>query len=183
VRIFDNRSAKNKKVTVLNDALLYDRPDLVLIKEWLDKKSKKGEFKARGVAQGRLKNRWRSSYQNQHGRFDMSWKFWEKSSAGAKTQKLPGPKRLPHPVGRTIVVEKGENPDWVWGLHIVERPTEGKKHCFDVRVFDPDATAKKGIPVRDYTSLNQVPELILYEGWYDKKSNQAVLDKGATPKR
>jgi len=50
VRIFDNRSAKNKKVTVLNDALLYDRPDLVLIKEWLDKKSKKGEFKARNVA-------------------------------------------------------------------------------------------------------------------------------------
>jgi hypothetical protein len=82
-----------------------------------------------------------------------------------------------------MVVKKGENPDWVWSLKSVERPMEGKEHCFDVRVFDPNATAKKGLSVRDYTSLDQAPELILYEGWYDKKSNQAVLEKGATPKR
>jgi hypothetical protein len=113
----------------------------------------------------------------------MSWKFWEKSSAGAKNQNLPGPKGLPHPVGRTMVVEKGENPDWVWGLKSVERPTEGKKHCFDVRVFDPNATAKKDISVRDYTSLDKASDLILYAGWYDKKFNLAVLEKGAMPKR
>jgi hypothetical protein len=76
-------------------------------------------------------------------------------------------------------VEKGENPDWVWGLQSVERPMEGKKYCFDVRVFDPNANAKKGISVKDYNSLDQVPDLILYEGWYNKKSNQAVLEKGA----
>lgn len=113
----------------------------------------------------------------------MSWKFWEENSAGAKDQKLPGPKGLPHPVGRTMVVEKGENPDWVWSLKSVERPTEGKKDCFDVRVFDTNAADKKGISVRDYTSLDKASDLILYEGWYDKKSNQAVLEKGATPKR
>jgi hypothetical protein len=50
VRIFDNWSAKDKKVTVLNYASLDDRPDLVLIEGWFDKKSKKGEFKARSVA-------------------------------------------------------------------------------------------------------------------------------------
>jgi hypothetical protein len=113
----------------------------------------------------------------------MSWKFWEKSPAGAKDQKLPGPKKLPHPVGRTIVVQKGENPDWVWSLKSVERPTEGKQHCFDVRVFDPNATAKKGISVKNYTSLDQVPDLILYEGWYDKESKEAVLEKGPKPER
>ena len=113
----------------------------------------------------------------------MSWKFWEKSPTGARNQKLTGPKGLPYPVGRTMVVEKGENPDWVWSLKSVERPTEGKQHCFDVRVFDANATARKDMSVRDYTSLDQAPDLILYEGWYDKKSNQAVLEKGATPKR
>jgi hypothetical protein len=113
----------------------------------------------------------------------MSWKFWEKSSAGAKNQNLPGPKGLPHPVERTMVVEKGENPDWVWGLKSAERPTEGKKHSFDVRVFDPNATAKKDISVRDYTSLDKASDLILYAGWYDKKFNLAVLEKGAMSKR
>jgi hypothetical protein len=82
-----------------------------------------------------------------------------------------------------MVVEKGENPDWVWGLKSVERPTEGKKSCFDVRAFDPNATTKKGISVKEYSWLEEVPDLILYGGWYDKKSNQAVLEKGATPKR
>ena len=113
----------------------------------------------------------------------MSWKFWEKSSAGVKNQKLSGPKELPHSVGRTMVAEKGENPDWVWGLQSVERPTEGKKHCFDVRVFDTNAADQKGISVKDYTSLDQASDLILYEGWYDKRSNQAVLEKGAAAKR
>ena len=113
----------------------------------------------------------------------MSWKFWEKSSAGVKNQKLSGPKELPHSVGRTMVAEKGENPDWVWKLRSVERPTEGKKYCFDVRVFDANAADEKGISVRDYTSLDKASDLILYEGWYDKKSNLAVLEKGATPKR
>jgi hypothetical protein len=113
----------------------------------------------------------------------MSWKFWEKNSAGAKGQKLPGPKGLPNPVGRTMVVEKGENPDWVWRLKSVERPTEGNKDCFDVRVFDTNAAAEKGISVKDYTSLDTAPDLILYAGWYDKKSSQAVLEKGGTPKR
>jgi len=113
----------------------------------------------------------------------MSWKFWEKSSAGANNQRLPGPKGLPDPVGRTIVVEKGENPDWVWSLKSVDRPTEGKKDCFDVRVFDTNAAAEKGISVRDYTSLDTAPDLILYAGWYDKKSSQVILEKGATSKR
>jgi hypothetical protein len=112
----------------------------------------------------------------------MSWKFWEKNSAGARGQKLPGPKGLPDPVGRVMVVEKGENPDWVWGLKSVQKPAEGNKYRFDVRVFDPIATANKGISVKDYRSLDQVPDLIIYAGWYDKKSNQAVLEKRTTPK-
>jgi hypothetical protein len=50
VRIFDNWSAKDKKVTVRDYASLDDQPDLVMIEGWFDKKSKKGEFKARSVA-------------------------------------------------------------------------------------------------------------------------------------
>ena len=112
----------------------------------------------------------------------MSWKFWEKGSEGAKNHKLRGPKDLPQAVGRTMV-QRGEDPDWVWGLKSVERPAEGKKSCFDVRIFDTQEAAKKGVSVKDYTSLGQVPDLILYEGWYDKRSNEAILAKGAISKR
>ena len=112
----------------------------------------------------------------------MSWKFWGDHSAAEKSQRLPRPKGLPNPVGRTMVVEKGENPDWVWELRSVERPRDGGKDCFDVRVFDPNATSEKEISVRDYNSLDQAPDLILYSGWYDKKTSQAVLEKRAAPK-
>jgi hypothetical protein len=70
--------------------------------------------------------------------------------------------------------DKGENPDWVWRLKSVERPTEGNKNCFDVRVFDTNAAAEKRISVRDYTSLDKASNLILYEGWYDEISSETV---------
>jgi hypothetical protein len=105
----------------------------------------------------------------------MNWKLWQKSTPGLKNQKLPGPKEVPHPVGRVLVTQKNQDPDWVWSLKTVERPREGAEYCYDVRVFDANHAAKKGIPVRDYTSLDQSPEIILFEGWYSKKSNEAVL--------
>ena len=50
VRIFDNWSVKEKKAKVMSYVSLDDRPDLVLIEGWFDKKTKKGEFKARSAA-------------------------------------------------------------------------------------------------------------------------------------
>jgi hypothetical protein len=73
-------------------------------------------------------------------------------------------------VGRYLVVELGKNPDWVWRLKSAVRPRPEGKDCFDVRVFDDVKTAAMNVAVRDYTSLDGHPELILYEGWFDKKS-------------
>jgi hypothetical protein len=102
----------------------------------------------------------------------MSWKFWEKSATG----KLPGPKKMLYPVGRELVL-KGADPDWVWNLKCVERPKEGKENWYDIRVFDESSAGKKSISVQDYTSLDQAPDLILFEGRYNKKSLKAEVVK------
>lgn len=103
----------------------------------------------------------------------MSWKFWEKDGNG----KLSGPKQMPGPVGRELVIHSGSDPDWVWNLKCVERPKDGVQNCYEVRIFDENAAAQKGIAVRNYTSMDQAPDLILFEGWYDRKSNRAEVVK------
>lgn len=115
----------------------------------------------------------------------MKWTFWEKrpKTEGllkAEVHKLPKPKDIPEPVGRYLVVELGKNPDWVWRLKSVTRPRPEGKDRFDVRVFDEVKTAAKNLAVRDYTSLDGHPELILYEGWFDKKSMDVHIGEKKT---
>ena len=117
----------------------------------------------------------------------MFWKFWEKKEAPGepKPVKLPGPKNMPDPVGRFMVVNLGKNPDWVWRLKSVRRPRpadEMNKEPYDVRVFDESEAAAKKVRVKNYLSLDEHPELILFEGWYDKKNFKVdLVEKKSTP--
>ncbi len=98
--------------------------------------------------------------------------FWKKSESG-----LHGPKGLPQPVGRDIVAKFGGNPDFIWDNYkAVTRPKEGMKDTFEVRVFSPAQAASRNITVKDYNSLTEHPELILYEGWFNKMA-QAEIEK------
>lgn len=112
----------------------------------------------------------------------MNWKFWEKKGEGSDAQggqvkKLPRPKELPSELGRFLVVNLKEDPDWVWSLRCVVRQREGKKTEFDVRVFDMNSVAAKGLTVKSYDSLEGHPEAILFEGWYDKNTHQTELHR------
>jgi len=98
--------------------------------------------------------------------------FWKKDKNA-----LPGPKGLPNPVGRDIVTILGGDPDRVWNqFKAVIRPREEKQDTFDVRVFDEGQASSQRITVKDYNSLTDHPELILYEGWYTK-AGQAEIKK------
>ena len=92
-----------------------------------------------------------------------------------KAEKLPGPKDLPMPVGRDIVVQFKKEPDWVWSLRTVVRKNPTGKKVFDVRVFSERTAAEKNVKVRDYTSLDEHPELILFEGWFDEESAETHI--------
>jgi hypothetical protein len=111
----------------------------------------------------------------------MSWKFWEKKVEGAP-KKLPGPKEIPYAVGRYLVVDRGQDPDWVWGLMGVVLPREGEKNSFQVRVFSANDASMKKVSVKNYRSLDDHPELILYQGWFDKKTLEVEVDSPSDSK-
>ncbi|MDP2646997.1 MAG: hypothetical protein Q8P24_18830 [Desulfobacterales bacterium] len=109
----------------------------------------------------------------------MNWKIWQKKTDDkpqeTKIVKLHRPKGIPEPVGRFLVVYLKKDPDWVWKLMSVVRPRGAAKHAFDVRVFDENQTRSKKVDIRDYNSFDAHPELILFEGWYDKQSMKVEI--------
>lgn len=101
----------------------------------------------------------------------MGWKFWQKSNAetgGEKAKKLPRPKELPSGVGRYLVVDLGLDPDWVWNLKGVSAPREGHRTQWEIRIFDEARAAARSVYVKNFKTLDEHPDLILFEGWYDK---------------
>ena len=92
--------------------------------------------------------------------------FWGKKSAKEKG-KLSGPKEIPGLVQNYLVAENKMDPDLVKLLRAVERKsTNGAS--FDIRVFDNSEAIAKEVEVKDYTSLDECPGLILYEGSFDE---------------
>ena len=109
----------------------------------------------------------------------MGWKFWDKktSSENRKRSKLSKPQEMPELVGRHLVVELGEDPDWVWRLKTVQRHREDGNGASDIRVFSTASAAVKGVSVENYDSLDEHPDLILFEGWFDKGSRSIAIEK------
>jgi hypothetical protein len=102
----------------------------------------------------------------------MFWKKREGSNQEQEKAAKPGrPKDLPYPIGRYLVVDLNKNPDWVWSLKCVMLEKNESK-LFDIRVFDVAKANNAQVQVRDYTSLDNHPEMILFEGWFNKKTNQ-----------
>lgn len=104
----------------------------------------------------------------------MSWKFWKTEnnndrSLDQRSAKLPKPKDLPERVGMYLVTQLNLDPDWVWSLKGVARPTT-EKHNFEIRVFDPKEVVISDLIIRDFNSLDNYPEMVLFEGAYNKNT-------------
>ena len=108
--------------------------------------------------------------------------FWKKKAATSepKGSKLPGPKAIPDIVGGHLVVDFKQSPDWVWKLKAVKRRRQESKSAFDIRVFDEVEAATSKIKVHDYTTLDEHPELIWFEGWFDSEARQVQLEEKKT---
>ena len=101
--------------------------------------------------------------------------FWNKKSA-KEEGKLSGPKEIPGPVQNYLVAERKMDPDLVKLLKTVERKsTTGA--TFNIRVFDNSEAIAKKVQVKDYTSLDECPDLIIYEGWFDEGAKQVKLEE------
>jgi hypothetical protein len=110
----------------------------------------------------------------------MSWKFWEHEKTKTGAEKLLGPKEIPQTVGSYLAVKENKDPKWVWKLKGVVRPIE-KKSAFYCRLFDEAKAAQAGVNVKDWNSLDEHLDLIIWEGYFDKETNMVRPEKFATP--
>ena len=94
--------------------------------------------------------------------------------------KLPGPKDIPELVGRYMVVEMKQDPNYVWSLKGVVKPAGGKKD-FYCRVFDVSQTREAHVNIENWSSLDGHPELIRWEGYVDMEKNIARPEKFVKP--
>ena len=97
----------------------------------------------------------------------------EKKLGEVKPVTLRKPEEIPYPVGRDLVVTYKQDPDMVWDLRAVTRCHVDDPKLYDFRVFSQDDASRRGVRVQNFETLDQHPELILYEGWYNKKGNEA----------
>ena len=115
----------------------------------------------------------------------MNWKFWKTENKdhqglSQRFSNLPMPKDLPNQVGFYLVTQLKLDPDWVWTLKGVVRPTTVKQN-FEIRIFDPKEAVISDVIVTDFNSLDDFPEMILFEGCF-KKNNGWVDIKRTTDK-
>ena len=95
----------------------------------------------------------------------MNWMFWK---SDGQTKKLPGPKNIPTPVGSYLVTEAGMSPDLVWSLRAVIIPRSDEKDVIDIRVYNNNKAERNSVKVNNYHSLDDHPDLIIFDGWYNK---------------
>jgi hypothetical protein len=107
----------------------------------------------------------------------MNLKFWQwdKSRSNANGAKAkPRVRELPQAIGQQMVVRLGEDPDWVWSLKMAYLNDAEAKHRLHFRIFDP--AASNGVEIKNYDSLNDHPELVLFSGLHDKNTGEIQFD-------
>jgi len=83
---------------------------------------------------------------------------------------LPRPGAIPELVGEYLVSEMKMDPDLVPFLMSVTRKSSKGEKAFDIRIYDEPETLIKKVTVKNYNTLDEHPELIFYEGWFDNES-------------
>jgi len=94
-----------------------------------------------------------------------------------KVEKLPEPRQIPGLVEKHLIAEYKMDPDLARILKGVIRASSTGEGVFNIRVFDESEALAKKIRVKDYTSLDQHPDLTIYEGWFDEKSRRVKLEE------
>ena len=101
--------------------------------------------------------------------------FWGKKSA--KEEKLRGRQEIPELVQKHLVGERKMDAGLVKLLKAVMHNSPTGETAFSIRVFDDSEALAKKVQVKDYTSLNESPDLIIYEGWFDEGAKQVKLEE------
>jgi hypothetical protein len=98
--------------------------------------------------------------------------FWKR-----KEGELPSPKEIPGLVKKYLESHTKIDPALLEVLRAVIRKNPQGEKRYDIRVYDPAQEQVRKVTIKDYTSLDEAPTLILYEGWYDEQSKQVELQE------
>ncbi len=93
-----------------------------------------------------------------------------------------GPKDVPWSAHRYLVTTLNVPSETLKGLRSLQRVgfQNGRPVTF-LRIYDPLAGERK-VQVKDFASLDLHPEIILYEGYWEKASDFVFLERRAAPK-
>jgi len=99
----------------------------------------------------------------------------DKKIAKDRVEKLSGPRQVPSPVEKYLIAEYKIDPDLVLILKTVVRESHEEDGAYDIRIYDESEAIAKKIVIKDYTSLDQHPDLILFDGWFNDRSKHVEL--------
>ena len=102
--------------------------------------------------------------------------FWGKKSPKGE-ERVSGPREIPEVVQQYLVTEKQMGADLAKLLRVVLRKSTTEDTGFHIRVFDDSEAIAKKVQVKDYSSLDESPDLILYEGWLNEGGKQVKLEE------
>ena len=102
--------------------------------------------------------------------------FWGKKSV-KEEGKLAGPQALPDLIQKNLASEWKMLSDLVRFLKALLRKNPGGEKGFHVRIFDESEAKAKRVEVKDYTSLDEHPDLIIYEGQFEEGARQVNLEE------
>ena len=105
--------------------------------------------------------------------------FWRRKGGEekGKEKKKRAVKKIEGALWGYMVSQQGVIVDVLQNLRRVERDAVvGDKPVglTMIRIFDPGTANQKGVTIDDYKSLDNHPDLILYEGYYREVSGQAT---------
>jgi hypothetical protein len=103
--------------------------------------------------------------------------FWGKNKSAKEEEKLRKPQAIPSLVQKHLVAEWKLPPDLAPLLKAVVRKRATGETVFDIRVFDESEALAKKVQVNDYTTLDEHPDLVIYEGWFNETSKQVELQE------
>jgi len=103
--------------------------------------------------------------------------FWRKKSEEEEEKRLSGPKDIPGLVQDYLVAERKMDAGLVKLLKAVVAKSATGGKAYNIRVFDESEALAKKVQVKDYTSLDERPDLIIYEGGVDEGAKQVKLEE------
>jgi len=91
--------------------------------------------------------------------------------------KMKGPSEIPGLVQKHLITEYKMDPDLVTIFKaVIRKNIEGEKR-YDIRIFDESESKVKNVNVKNYSTLDEYPSLVIYEGIFDEQLKFVELDE------